>query len=96
MHPSSMTFDITYEKLQRIIDEHISMTSDYLQKGDLPTEARNLIKRLRTRDTAEMALRSLQKGRFNNFSYYSQRGIEYNSLWLLNFTRRIIDHIRYG
>ena len=89
-HPDSMTFDITYQKLQRIIDEHIFMTSAYLEKKNLPIEARKLIRKLRTRDTLEMAVRSLKKMNFPKFAYYSWRGIEYDPLWFLNFTRRVI------
>lgn len=89
-HASSMTFDITDQKLQRIIDEHIIMTGAYLEQKSLPIEARNLIRKLRTRDTLEMAVRSLKKMNFPKFAYYSWRGIEYGPLWFQNFTRRVI------
>ena len=94
-HPDSMTFDITDHKLQSIIDEHIFMTGTYLEKRNLPLEARNLIRQLRTRDTSDMAVCSLRKFDFDKFIYYLQRGIKYDPLWLLSFTRRAL-HINYG
>jgi hypothetical protein len=89
-HADSMTFDITDQKLERIVEEHIFMTGAYLEQRSLPIEARNLIRKLRTRDTLEMAVRNLKKRNFYKFAYYSQQGIKYDPLWFLNFARRII------
>jgi glycosyltransferase involved in cell wall biosynthesis len=90
-HADSMTFDITDQKLERIVDELIFMTSTYLKQRSLPIEARNLIRKLRTRDTLDMAVRSLKKMNFHKFIYYSRRGIEHDPLWFLKFTLRIIN-----
>ncbi len=89
-HAASMTFDMTDEKLERIVDELIFMTSAYLEQRSLPIEARNLIRKMRTHDTVAMAVRSLKKMNFHKFAYYSQQGIKYDSLWFLKFTRRVI------
>jgi len=89
-HADSLTFDITDQKLERIVDEHIFMTSAYLEQRSLPIEARNLIRKMRTHDTVAMAVRSLKKMNFHKFAYYSQQGIKYDSLWFLKFTRRVI------
>jgi glycosyltransferase involved in cell wall biosynthesis len=88
-HPDSMTFDITYQKLQRIFDEHILMSSAYLQNRDLPVSARELIRKLRTRDTADIAVRSLRTFKFPQLVYYARRGMEYEPFWFLSFLRRL-------
>jgi glycosyltransferase involved in cell wall biosynthesis len=73
-HTDSMTFDITDQKLERIVDELIFMTSTYLNQKSLPIEARNLIRKLRTRETMEMGVRS----------------IKHDPLWFIRLTRRVI------
>lgn len=93
-HMGSMTFEVTDQKLERIVSEHLFMTRTYLEQRSLPIEARELIRKLRTRDTLEMAVRSLKKMNFPKFAYYSWRGIEHDPLWFLNFTRRVIRRER--
>ncbi|MHB8778311.1 MAG: glycosyltransferase family 2 protein [Anaerolineales bacterium] len=88
-HMGSMTFEVTDQKLERIVNEHLYMTKTYLEQRSIPAEARELIRKLRTRDTLEMALRSLKKMNFPKFAYYSWQGFEYDPLWLLNFIRRV-------
>jgi hypothetical protein len=83
-----MTFGTTDQTMEQKIDEHISMTSAYLEQKNLPFEARNLIRKLRTRDTMFMAYRSLKKRNFHKFSYYFRRGIEHDPLWFLHLPRR--------
>lgn len=89
-HPDSMTFDITYQKLQCIFDEHVLMTGDYLKKQNLPAEAKDLIRKLRTRDTADIAVRSLRTLKFPKLVYYARLGMEYEPFWLLSFIRRLL------
>lgn len=89
-HMGSMTFEVTDQKLERIVSEHLFMTKTYLEQRSLPIEARELIQKLRTRDTLEMAVRSLKKMNFPKFAYYLCCGVEYDPLWLLNFTRHIL------
>jgi glycosyltransferase involved in cell wall biosynthesis len=87
-HADSMTFGITDQMMERKINEHISMTSTYLEQKSLSIEARNLIRKLRTRDTMFMAYRSLKKRNFHKFSYYLRLGIEHDPLWFLHLPRR--------
>jgi glycosyltransferase involved in cell wall biosynthesis len=89
-HPDSLTFDITYQKLQRIFDEHILLSSAYLQNRNLPVPARELIRKLRTRDTADIAVRSLRTLKFSQLVYYARRGLEHEPLWFLSFLRRLL------
>jgi hypothetical protein len=89
-HADAMTFDINDQKLQRIVNEHILMTGIYLEQNILPVEARNLICRLRTRETIEMAVRSLKKFNLFRFVDYFQQGIKYDPFWLQKFTRRVV------
>jgi glycosyltransferase involved in cell wall biosynthesis len=89
-HSGSMTMGLTDQKLQRIIDEHVFMTGAYLEKKNLPIDARSLIRKLRTRETSEMAVRSLRKLKFDKFTYYSRRGCEYDPLWFPKFAWHVI------
>lgn len=93
-HAGSMTFEVTDQKLERIVREHLFMTSSYLKQRSLPAEARRLIRKLRTGDTLELAIRSLKKMNFSKFVYYAWQGIEYDPLWLLNFTYRVLHRRR--
>lgn len=88
-HPDSLTFDLTYQKLQRIFDEHILMSAAFLQDKDVPAHAKDLIRKLRTRETADIAVLSLRSGRFPNLIHYAKRGLEYDPLWFLNFLLRL-------
>ena len=89
-HSGSMTFDITDQKIERIVNEHIFMTSSYLEQKNLPKQARRLIRDIRTRNTLEMAVRSLKKLNLRKFAYFLRRGMEYDAFWFIKFTRRII------
>jgi len=75
-HMDSMTFEITDQKFERIVGEHLFMTRMYLNQRSLPTKARALIRKLRTRDTLKMAIHSLKKMNFPKFAYYLWQGIE--------------------
>jgi len=87
-HADSMTLGLTDPKLQRIIDENIYITSDYLEKKNLPREARKLISLFRTGETTAMAASCLKKFNLLKFVYYSKRGIKYDPFWFLNLIRR--------
>lgn len=88
-HADSMTLDVTGQKLQRIVDEHIYMTSVYLEQRTLSMEARRLIIQLRTRDTLAMAVSSLRKLNIRKFAYYSKKGIMYDPFWYVNLIRYV-------
>ncbi len=88
-HPKSMTFDVTDQKLQKITAEHLIMTGIYLRQRSLPVKAKELIRKFRTRDTLELAVRSLKKMNFSKFAYYSLQGIRYDPFWLLTLIRRV-------
>lgn len=89
-HPDALTFDVTYQKLQRIFDEHLIMSSTYLQDASVPGDAKDMIRKLRTRETADIAVRSLRTFRLPELLYYARRGMEYESFWFLSFLRRLL------
>jgi glycosyltransferase involved in cell wall biosynthesis len=89
-HPDSLTFDLTYQKLQRIYDEHLLMSSTYLQDQSVPAHAKELIRKLRTRETADFAVRSLRTIHFSNMFHYARRGLEHDPFWMLSFFRRLL------
>lgn len=89
-HPRSLTFDLTYQKLQRIFDEHILMSAAFLQDRKVPAHAKDLIRKLRTRETADISVLSLRSFRLRNLIYYAKRGLEYDPFWSLSFVRRLL------
>jgi glycosyltransferase involved in cell wall biosynthesis len=90
MHPDSLTFAKTDEKRARSADEHLKMTRLYLAGQALPARARSLLIRLRTRETVDMAARSLGRGKLRDFWGYVREGTKYNRTWLLSFGRYVL------
>jgi glycosyltransferase involved in cell wall biosynthesis len=88
-HFGSMTFDPTEEKIERIVHEHIFMTNLFLEQDGIPKQARKLIRDIRTRNTLEMAIRSLKKLNLQKFSFFFLRGTEYDVFWFFKFIYRI-------
>lgn len=93
-HSGSMTFDITDQKLERIASEHIGLTDDYLKQKEISAEAKSMIRELRSRDTIEMAFRTLKKLKIPSFLRYSFQGSKYDRQWLLKLIARILAESR--
>jgi glycosyltransferase involved in cell wall biosynthesis len=92
-HAGSMTFDISDQKLNRITREHIQMTNIYLQKPDLPEQARQLIRQSRTLDTLEMAAHSLRNGNLHEMPYFMIAGMRYDLAWVVKFSKRTLARL---
>jgi glycosyltransferase involved in cell wall biosynthesis len=90
MHPGSLTFDKTDEKRARSAEEHLEMTGVYLAGQSLPAHARSLLIRLRTRETVDMAARSLGRGKLRDFWRYVREGLKYDRTWPLSFGRYVL------
>jgi len=89
-HAGSMTFEITDQKLERIVNEHIMMTDFYLRKRNLPRSAKGLIRQLRTQDTVEMSFRCATSKQFIKSASYVYEGLKYDWRWPLQFWYRLL------
>ena len=87
-HSGSMTFGIKDQMLDPIYKEHIFMTRSILEHNNLSKQGRNLIRDLHTRNTLDMAFRSLKKINLCNFTYYFHRGLKIDAFWFLKFVLR--------
>jgi glycosyltransferase involved in cell wall biosynthesis len=92
-HDGSLTFNLSDQKYERIVNEHIKLTGYYLEQKGLPQTARALIQQLRTRETIKMtviaAKTSLRKG-----YYYFIEGIKYDPKWLFRFVQKAFKYIK--
>ncbi|MCK4726463.1 MAG: glycosyltransferase [Anaerolineales bacterium] len=92
-HDGSLTFNLSDQKYERIVNEHIKMTGYYLEQKELPQTARALIQQLRTRETIKMtviaAKTSLRKG-----YYFFIEGIKYDPKWPFRFVQKAIKYIK--
>jgi glycosyltransferase involved in cell wall biosynthesis len=97
-HADSKTFDITDEKFERIVQEHLKMTHSYLQLKGLHKSARTLIRQLRTRETIDMSIRTMTLRQFLKFAIYTFEGLKYDWSWPIQFgkffSRALIAKIR--
>jgi glycosyltransferase involved in cell wall biosynthesis len=84
-HADSITFDITDEKFERIVKEHLRMTESYFHFKNLAKPARSLIRQLRTRDTVEMSMRAMKLKKFFKFANYVFEGLRYDRSWPIQF-----------
>ena len=90
IHPGSMTFGGNEEIWDTIVSEHNRMTAEYLRKPTLSKRARNLIRRTRTRETLQMAIRSARERRWRQLVFYAGAGTRYDAFWPLRFAGRIL------
>jgi glycosyltransferase involved in cell wall biosynthesis len=90
IHPGSLTFGGDEEIWETVVSEHIRMTADYLRQPDLSKRARNLITRVRTRETLRMAFRSARDRRWRQLIFYASAGMRYDAIWPLRFARRML------
>ena len=88
-HTDSLTFELTDEKYDRIVGEHIAMTAFYLDQEGLPRPARDWIVRLRTRETIKMAVLAAKTSPRKAYSLFLE-GIAYDSLWPLRFAQKAL------
>jgi glycosyltransferase involved in cell wall biosynthesis len=84
-HSDSKTFDITDQKFERIVKEHLKMTGSYLQLKNLSKPARALIRQFRTRDTVEMSFRSMKLMQFFKCANYIFEGLRCDWRWPIQF-----------
>ena len=89
-HPGSLTFAPGGRGLERVVNEHLAMSDRQLARADLSPGARVLITRLRTRETLELAARSLRRGEYREFLRSAAAGTRRDGLWPLRLARRAL------
>jgi hypothetical protein len=85
-----MTLDITDQKLEYIVSEHVELSDHYLKQNELSSETKSLISEFRSRDTIEMAFRNIKKLKILKLFRYILQGSKYDWLWMLKLAVRIL------
>jgi glycosyltransferase involved in cell wall biosynthesis len=80
-HPGSLTFHDTDQRRERSAREQLNMAAHYLSGAKLTRLQRKLLVELRSRETADMAMRSLKAREFGRSFHYCIEGIKYDLLW---------------
>jgi GT2 family glycosyltransferase len=88
-HEGSLTFVETDQKRVASAKEKLSLADSYLHSSELPVRAKSLMTNLHTRETVELALRSIWKIKIKEFYSYSIKGIRYDFLWPIQFLKTI-------
>jgi glycosyltransferase involved in cell wall biosynthesis len=89
-HEDSLTFTKADRKRGWSADEHLAMTSFYLINQNLPDLVTKMLIQLRTRETVDMAARSIWMRNFKKFIHYSIEGSKYNAAWPLKFLQYVL------
>jgi glycosyltransferase involved in cell wall biosynthesis len=89
-HANSMTFDMSDEKLEKVVKEHIFMTGSYLCQPKLPLQVKQLILDAHTRDTIEVGIRAIKKLRLSKFIFFMRAGWHYDFQWPYKLLKRVL------
>jgi glycosyltransferase involved in cell wall biosynthesis len=92
-HPGSLTFSAG-GSFERIVHEHLLMGDKLLARSDLPAEARELIARMRRRETLDLAARSLRGGRAGTLLRIAAAATRRDPGWPWWLARRAWRHVR--
>lgn len=92
-HAGSLTFDKSDQKIEQSLLEHLEMIDFCLQNLGLSSLERKLITRLRTKNSVEMAARSLRRLNLRGFVYYFYEGIKYDLFWPLGFLKFVLSNV---
>ena len=92
-HAGSLTFDKSDQKIEQSFLEHLEMIDFCLQNLGLSSLERKLITRLRTKNSVEMAARSLRRLNLRGFVHYFYEGIKYDLFWPLGFLKFVLSNV---
>lgn len=93
-HSGSLTLNEDQTFLSEITQEHLEMTGGFLRKDGLPYQARQYLKKMRTRDTLIMAIFRLHKWDLGQAWFYAREGIRYDWTWPLKFVFEVFDRLK--
>lgn len=88
-HEGSLTFVETGQKRIASAKEKLALAEPFLRDPSVPVQAKRLITNLHTRETAELALRSMGAVKIKELYSYSLQGTRYDFLWPLHFLKTI-------
>lgn len=92
-HAGSLTFDKGNQKIEQSLLEHLEMTDFCLRNLALSRRERNLITRLRTRNSVELAVRSLWKLKIKDFVFYCMDGARRDITWIPEILKFVFRNI---
>jgi len=82
-HAGSLTISGNDTYSSKIAEEHLKMTDCFLRKAGMPEKAKQYLRKMRTRDTLNMAISHLYKREFGRAWFYAREGIWSDWGWLL-------------
>jgi glycosyltransferase involved in cell wall biosynthesis len=88
-HADSLTFELTDQKYDQIVQEHLAMTAHFLDDETLHGSAREYIVRLRTRETIKMSVIAARTSPQKAYRLFLA-GIAYDPRWPLRFVQKAI------
>ena len=88
-HPESLTFSDNPAQEARWRDEYLALAEGYLDRPELPVEARDGARRWHLRESAQAATRSLLAGKWVQVREYAARGWRRNATWPVMFLRHL-------
>lgn len=88
-HAGSLTFVETAQKRIASAQEKLALAEPFLRNSNVPVHARRLITNLHTRETAELALRSILMQNLKELYFYSLKGARFDFLWPFHFFKTL-------
>ena len=92
-HADSLTFELTDEKYDQIVREHVAMTAHYLDQEQVPRPAREFILQLRTRETIKMAVIAAKTSPRRAYHLFLE-GLSYDPMWPVAFLRKALQLLK--
>lgn len=90
-HKDSLTFEETDQQRIASAKENLILTDSYLRNPDLPKQTKSLIINLHTRETAELALRSIWAINGTQLFSLTVEGIKYDIFWPFHFCMILVN-----
>jgi glycosyltransferase involved in cell wall biosynthesis len=92
-HAGALTYNWNGTFFLEIVQEHLRMADYFLNQSCLPDEARQCLRKLRTRDTINVVISLLNRRAFGNAWYYMREGLRSDWRWPLKFVRRAFNRL---
>ena len=89
MHAESLTINRDDPHSQRMRDEFLAIAEDFLERSDLPAEARYWCARWHERESAHCAAQLLFAGRGRAALGYARRGLGRSWRWPILLARQV-------
>jgi glycosyltransferase involved in cell wall biosynthesis len=87
-HAGALTYNWKGTFFLEIVDEHLRMADHYLSQTGLPVDARQYLRKLKTRDTVNVVISLLRRGALGKAWHYTRQGLRSDWSWPFKFIRR--------